>query len=334
MLLFVFAAAAGLLPASQCHFAAEINHAEAMMKVGRFEEAMTLLRQVQAAQPGCDPEEYHLFAIAAVNGRQNTLALDSIEKGIREFPAFVPLQEYYVSLLARLSSRDQAVQSLERALAISPQSVVYKKELGRTLLSRDPESARAGDLLSAVVNAAPFDAAARCLYAEWLFSAHRTQEAQEQVRFALAHLPRNASEQIDVYRTEASFAEEAGDAARARIAYRKAIGLNRSLAKPAVLAEWEFAQFLMRQSEDAEASGVLINLLKRRPEFGPAHFALAGIRARAGDYQEAFQEASAALQCKPPLTEQRKIHVFLSKTYHLAGREDEARVQEGWVERH
>lgn len=303
------------------------------MKAGDFQQAIADLRHIAEAAPACDPDQYHLLAVAWLNLKSNENALAAAEQGIRVFPRSMPLQQYYVSLLSAASSGQDAAARLERALALSPESVVYRKALGEVLLNLNPESERAGSLLSEAVRAAPHDVESRGNYAKWLCTIHREEEAVRQLDKALEDGPAG-DVQVNIYRLKAAAEDRLDQVEAAQSAYQKAIELNRLRPKPGYAAELEYAEFLMRRSQDAQAKDVLRALLAHAPEVGLAHFDMARILAHANQFGSAIQEAGIALQYAPGIAEQKPIHVFLIRTLHAAGRDSEARAHEEWVASH
>ena len=67
------------------------------------------------------------------------------------------------------------------------------------------------------------------------------------------------------------------------------------------------------------------------PRFGPAYFAQAKLFARAGDNAAAAAAARTALELAPGVDEQKPLHAFLSRIYHLMGDEAAAREHEQWI---
>jgi len=324
----------GLLwPAANCRFAKELDDAERLMKAGDFQLAIGELRHIAQAAPACDPDEYHLLAVAWLNLKSNENAIAAAEQGIRVFPRSIPLQRYYVSLLSAASAGQDAAARLERALALSPESVVYRRALGEVLLDLNPESDRAGSLLSEAVRLAPHDVESRGNYAKWLCTMHREVEAVRQLDKALADRPAG-DVQVNIYRLKAAAEDRLDHVEAARSAYEKAIELNRLRPKPGYAAELEYAEFWMRRSEDERAKGVLRSLLAHAPEVGLAHFDMARILAHTNEFDSAIQEAGIALQCAAGTPEQKPIRLFLIRTLHAAGRDAEARAHEEWVASH
>jgi tetratricopeptide (TPR) repeat protein len=303
------------------------------MKAGEFRQAIAELRQVAEAAPACDPDQYHLLAVAWLNLKSNENALAAAEQGIRVFPNSVPLQQYYVSLLSVVSSKQDAAMRLERALAMTPESVVYQRALGVVLLDLNPESERAGSLLSGAIRGSPHDVESRCYYAKWLCTMHREADAVRQLDQALEDRPDREVE-ANIYRLKAVAEDRLNHVDAARSAYEKAIELNRLAPKPGYAAELEYAEFWMRRSQDQRAKEVLRALLAHAPDLGLAHFDLARILAHANDFNAAIQEAGIALQYAPGIAEQKPIRILLIRTLHAAGRDEEAHVHQEWVDAH
>jgi len=325
---------AGPAQAAECRLAPDLERARRMIKAGLNQNAVDVLQRVEAVSPKCDPDQYLLLAAAWSNLKLAPRALDAAERGTQAFPAFLPMSEYYVALLATSATPAEALPRLERALKRAPDRTRYQKALGKALLELSPESARAGALLSDVVLKAPKDVEARCLYAQWLVSARREEEALRQLAIALPETERGTIVQVSIYRLRASAEEGLNRFDAARESLLKAVELNRRSATPTPYPQWELAQFFVRRADDEAARTALDQLLAESPSFGPARFALARILARSGELLRAIAEAHVALERAPRVAEQKPIRAFLSKTCHAAGLEQEARVHEEWIQAH
>jgi len=325
---------AGPAQAAECRLAPDLERAKRMIKAGLNQNAVDVLQRVEAVSPKCDPDQYLLLAAAWSNLKSAPQALDAAERGTQAFPAFLPMSEYYVALLATSATPAEALPRLERALKRAPDRTCYQKALGKALLELSPESERAGVLLSAVVLKTPKDVEARCLYAQWLVSARHEEEALRQLDVALPETEQGSIVQVSIYRLRASAEEGLNRFDAARESLLKAVELNRRSTTPTLYPQWELAQFLVRRADDQAARTALDQLLAESPSFGPARFALARILAHAGEWKRAIDEAHVALERAPGVAEQKPIRAFLSKTCHAAGLEQEARVHEEWIRAH
>ncbi len=323
-----------LFASSECPVSKDLHAAEQLMKAGEFREAIALLSRAESAAPGCDPEQYHLLAIALLNAGENSQARETVERGLRAFPGSAPLQTYYVSVLSFTCSREEMSARLQKVIAADPGAHVLEAALGRTLFDLDPESERAGALLATAVRDSPRDVESRCYYAHWLCIAHREREAAALLDSAIEDAPPNPDLQVNIYRLKAIAEDRLDREDVADFAYRKAIEWNGRRSKPSYSPELEYAEFLMRRSRDASAAQVLRSLIAREPHLGPARFDLARVLAHENDYDAAIREATAALGDAPEVTEQKPIHVFLSRMLHSVGRDDQARAHEEWVASH
>jgi tetratricopeptide (TPR) repeat protein len=325
---------AGPSQAAQCRLAPDLERAKRMIKAGLCQNALDVLQHVEAVSPKCDPDQYLLLAAAWSNLKSAPQALDAAERGTQAFPAFLPMSEYYVALLATSATPVEALPRMERALRRAPDRTCYQKALGKALLELSPESDRAGVLLSQVVLKTPKDVEARCLYAQWLVSARREEEALRQLDIALPETEPGTNVQVSIYRLRASAEEGLNRFEAARESLLKAVELNRGSVTPTLYPRWELAQFLVRRADEGAARKELDQLLAESPSFGPARFALARILVHAGEWKRAIDEAHIALERAPGVAEQKPIRAFLSKTCHAAGLEQEARVHEEWIQSH
>lgn len=327
------AALGPLWPATACRFANRLDNAERLMRAGEFAQALSELRQITASAPACDPDQYHLLAVAWLNLKSNENALAAAERGLHVFPESVPLQQYYVSLLAAASPKTEVAARLDRQLALTPKSPVYQKALAVVLLDQDPESQRAGRLLAKALQGAPHDIESRCYYAKWLCTTHREQEAVRHLDQALEDGPTDEIQE-SIYRLKAAAEDRLNHVDAAQAAYEKAVELDRRRPHAGYAAELEYAEFWMRRSEDRQAERVLRGLLAHAPRVGLAHFDLARILGHANQFEGAIQEATMALSYAPGAAEQRPIRAFLIRTMHAAGRDEEARMHEEWMAAH
>lgn len=74
-------------------------------------------------------------------------------------------------------------------------------------------------------------------------------------------------------------------------------------------------------------------ILKYAPDFGPAHFERAKRFARERRPEEALASGKLALERLGGDNERlRAVHAFMAKTYFAAGRPEEAKPHEDWIQ--
>src|SRR5208283_5384718 len=261
-------------------------------------------------------------------------ALDAADRGLRAFPRSVPFEDYYVALVAAALPPAERRSAFEHALTLAPNGGPLLKALGRIELRLDREGASAGDLLSRAIQAMPRDVEARCYRAQWLLAANRVEEASQLLATAYDLSTPSSPDRVSVLRLRAAAADSQNEDTAARQAYAEAIGIERALPEHPIYAQWEYAQYLIRRDQAAEARELLERILRGAPRFGPAYFAQAKLFARAGDNAAAVAAAGTALDLAPGLDEQKPLHAFLSRIYHLMGDEAAAREHEQWINAH
>ena len=319
------------LKAAPCPLVSNVDRAERLIRAGLFRNAIDLLEATAARSPACDPDQYRLLAVAWLNLQEPQRALDAADRGLYAFPRSVPLEDYYVTLVAAALPPAGRRGAFEHALTLAPDGGPLLKALGRIELEYDREGARAGELLGRAVKAMPSDVEAHCYRAQWLLAANRVEEALQLLATAYALSRPLSPDRVSVLRLRAAAADSQNDDTAARQAYAKAIDIERALPEHPIYAQWEYAQYLIRRDQAAEARELLERILRGAPRFGPAYFAQAKLFARAGDNAAAAAAARTALELAPGVDEQKPLHAFLSRIYHLMGDEAAAREHEQWI---
>ncbi|MGO9242743.1 MAG: tetratricopeptide repeat protein [Bryobacteraceae bacterium] len=317
-----------------CPLVSNINRAERLIHAGLFRNAIDLLEATAARLPACDSDQYRLLAAAWLNLHEPQRALDAADRGLRAFPRSVPLEEYYVTLVAAALLPAERRGAFEHALTLAPNGGPLLKALGRIELELDREGVRAGELLGRAVQAMPRDVEARCYRAEWLLAASREEEALRLLATAYVLSRPLSPDRVSVLRLRAAAADSQNNDTAAGQAYAEAIEIERALPGHPIYAQWEYEQYLLRRDQAAEARELLERIMRDAPRFGPAYFAQAKLFARAGDNAAAVAAARTALELAPGVDEQMPLHAFLSRIYHLMGDEAAAREHEQWINAH
>jgi tetratricopeptide (TPR) repeat protein len=313
---------------------ADVERAERFLKAGLFRNAIDLLETTAARAPACAPDQYRLLADAWLNLHEPQRALAAANRGLRAFPRFAPIEDYYVALVVTALPPAERRGALDRALALAPDCGPLLKALGRMELELNPEGARAGELLDRAVKAMPRDVEALCYRAEWLKVGGQRNEALKLLATAYALSKPLTPDRVSVLRLRGALADSQNDDAATRRAYVEAIGIERALPGRPIRAQWDYAQNLVRRGQAVEARELLERILRAAPRFGPAYFAEAKLLARDGDNASAVAAAIAALNLAAGIDEERPLHAFLSRTYHLLGDETAAREHEQWINAH
>ncbi len=125
------------------------------------------------------------------------------------------------------------------------------------------------------------------------------------------------------------------ETAKAELEYQKAIELDRKLTPFEPVVFMQYAKFLDFVQRADESQKVIAELLRRAPAYGQAHLGRAQFLSDHDKFEEALAEGELALKyAGPSLEDQREAHMFLAKTYHALGREDEAKPHQEWVKAH
>ena len=245
--------------------------------------------------------------------------------------------EPYLTLIdcrLKLDQKEKALEAAERGIKRYPTSGPLMKAAGAMILQQNSSSERAGELLERASKAMPRDPGAHYVYGLWALMNHHEEIAIAAEQRALALSPAD-----DLKVQALTFIGLADDALkrpqRAEAAFRAALELNRKLPNPNPSAELEYVMFLTRQSRQGEAQGLIDEILKFAPGFGPAHLERAKYLSAQGDLESALAEARIALdQAGSDSKSLRAAHAFLARTCFALGRMDEAEAHQRWIESH
>lgn len=237
--------------------------------------------------------------------------------------------EVYVKLARvrlELGDDQQGLRIAERGLEANPKAPELLKLLGQILFRKDPSERRSGDLFHDAVEVDPTDAEAHYLYGEWACTNNLEELCLEELNRAAA-LPTSGDQaKMQIYTFIAMAENRLNHTSRADAAFRKALEFNWSLRSPSPDSLFEYIKFLVTESRDAEAQALITKLLRLAPRYGPAYLERAKHLSQLGQLERAAKDAETALQYagddKP---QQRAAHIFLAKTYHALGREQQAK---------
>lgn len=209
-----------------------------------------------------------------------------------------------------------------------------KKRLGQLLLKTNPEDGRAEQLLAQAAQAQPRDAEAHYLYGQWACLNNRQELCLIELKKALALAPSNHLAQMQIYTMIAVAEDQSNRPHPAESAFLKAQQYNRLLPAPDPLATFQYVKFLTSHSREEEAQRVLLELLRRTPDYGPALFERAKYLLKKGQSEEAISEGEKALKSSGNDAAQlRAIHAFLAKTYFALGRDAQAEAHQRAIEK-
>jgi Tfp pilus assembly protein PilF len=126
---------------------------------------------------------------------------------------------------------------------------------------------------------------------------------------------------------------EEADGARAAFQRANEINVRQTAYDP--IASFQYVQFLTRYGDDSAAREIVDQILKRVPQFGPAHLEKAKYYDRSGDPARAISEAKLALSSQGnDVNSERAAHTLLARCYSIIGNVEEAANEQQWIEAH
>jgi len=280
------------------------------------------------------PEAFLMLAACHFNLGEKDKAVDALKRGIAAYPAAPSLAEQYVVLLPTAVGKDEVKSRLTGQLRRQPQSAIYRKALARLALDLEPSGAETERILAETIKLLPRDSEAHFLYGQWACLNKRHALCIAELKKALVLAPMNNQARMQSYTLMAMAEDELGRAAPAEEAFRKALAANRRLAQPSPHAAIRFVEFLAQRNRDEEAQRLVDEILKHVPNFGPAWFTRAKYLARRQRFDKAIEAGEFALKyADGNAAHLLSLHAFMAKTYFAAGRSDDARVHQDWIEK-
>jgi len=350
---FLLVMAAGLVWAQQgsgCLAGARPGEVEGMLSRGEFAQAAQMLERALAKGGSCDAETWLMLAVSYQNLGKGDRAFSACARGLKFFPKSERLQEYYGAVVVEGRSRAEALARLEEAVRAQPDAAPLRKTLGRLLFDPPTDDPKAGEHLAAAARLRPKDPEARYFHGLWActkaaawadLAGRRLPVVQESYELCLRELaqaltltpPGNDQAVMQIHANIGSAEEALGRTDNARQAFRKALEANRRLSTPNPAVALEYARFLLRGSENAEAKAILNEILASDQRNAPARFERARVALDEGMTELAIEDARLALRdAQQDTALLRRIHSFLARTYHETGREDEADRHRRWFE--
>ena len=144
--------AASILRTAKTDRAALLVHAHALLGQQRASEAVAPLEK--AILRGSDPELETLLGAALCESRRGADGIAQLRKTAARRPPFLPAFQELAGRLAKSAELTEAIKVIEDALALAPDSVDLKLDLGRLCLQAN-DRARARANLVAAREAAP-----------------------------------------------------------------------------------------------------------------------------------------------------------------------------------
>jgi predicted Zn-dependent protease len=292
-----------------------------LMDRGNYREAAAALDDIEARTTAADPAIYRMLIRAYLHLNQADKALGACERGMRAQPS-AGLENAYVALLRNTRPRDQVEKTLIDALNANPQSPVFQKAVARMLYEDNPQDERAGAMLASAARLIPDDAEVHFFFGQWLCLNQREPACIQELNTAIAKTDGdNPDAMAQIWSMLATAHANMGQYEEAGAAWEQARRANGSLKQPSAWLDVQYAQYLRQLGRLDEADSSLRKVLRRYPDFEPAHFEAAEVALRRNDAETATREAGRALAC-PGVDhrERQNIHYFLSTLYAHTGR--------------
>jgi tetratricopeptide (TPR) repeat protein len=307
--------------------------AESYLKQQNYAKAIEALDLVFRLQPRPDANAYLMLAACHSHLGAKEKAIEAIERGSAAYPASVKIAEYHAALLEEAIDAEMVKARLRERIRQQPRVTPYHKALARLLLRTEPSTPATAQTLKQLRATLPLDAEARYLYGQWAcLNAHHELCVSELGR-TLKLAPVNATAYMQIYTLIALAEVELNRPARAQDAFRRALTANRRLDRFNPLAAHKFVEFLSRQNREAEAQRIVDEILKAAPQFAPARLERANWLAKKRQFEIALTEANLALKHAGEDRELlRAAHALLARTYFAAGRPEEAKPHQQWIE--
>jgi tetratricopeptide (TPR) repeat protein len=305
--------------------------AESYIRRQNFAKALEALDLVFKVNPKPPAGAYLMLASCQFNLGAKEKAADALERGVTAYPSAAGLAQEYVALLPTALSKETVRARLEERLKRQPGHPIYTKALARLAIEQDPAGAE--NTLAETARLLPRDPEAHFLYGQWACLNNRHELCVIELKKSLLLAPPNEQARMQIYTLTAMAEEELGRTAAAEASFRRALAANRKLAEQSPHATQRFVEFLAQRNRDQEAQPLVDEILKYAPNFGPAHFERAKWLARQRRLDDALAAGQRALENLNGQTEAlRAVHAFMAKTFFAAGRPDEAKVHEDWIQ--
>jgi tetratricopeptide (TPR) repeat protein len=229
----------------------------------------------------------------------------------------------------------KAVDTLRMGLRIYPAAPTLERMLGEILFRQKYDSTEAGTLLAHAAKAMARDPEAKHYYAQWAYLNARDRICTLQEREALALPGLNDLALLQMYTLWGLCESRLEEADNARAAFEHANDINERQQSYDPVAAFQYIQFLTRYNDEARALQIVDEVIRRIPEFGPAHLEKAKYFDRSRQPARAIEEARAALASRGnDLNSERAAHALLAKCDSLLGRTDDAAREQQWIESH
>jgi tetratricopeptide (TPR) repeat protein len=144
--------AAGILKADRADRMAVLILAHALMAQNRHAEAIAPLEK--AVRRDVDPEMETLFGAILCGSRRAPDGIEQLRRTAARRPPYLPAFQELAGQLAKAGQLSEAISTIESGIALAPDSIDLKVDLGRLLLENN-DRAKACGILRAARDAAP-----------------------------------------------------------------------------------------------------------------------------------------------------------------------------------
>ena len=142
----------GLLKSNRTDRSAVLILAHALIGQNRHVEAIMPLERVM--RRNSDAEIETLLGAVLCGARRSSDGIDQLRRTAARRPPYLPAFQELAGQLSRAGQLNEAIRTIEDALALAPDSIDLKLDLGRLLLE-DNDRARARETLTVARDAAP-----------------------------------------------------------------------------------------------------------------------------------------------------------------------------------
>jgi tetratricopeptide (TPR) repeat protein len=299
---------------------------------GNPSAAVALLSPLLQRQPPPPPEVFVLAAGSGSRAGDAAFAERACALGLRLYLNSDEIEQRCLRIVSV-----SFVRGLEASLHGSAEDVPVLILLGRLMTdlaetADAPIRERGLKLLEKAVALSPSDAAVLYNLGRCLRVLARPEEAIPILERALAAHP-NEELQALIYTQIALTEQYLQHDTRAENAFRRAIELNRRLARHLPEPAFSFYTFLVALNKEQDAAAVLDEILRWDPAFLPARMRRARKLAEAGRPEEAAEQAEVVARNAGPDDQEllRAAHILLLQLCTKLGRTEEAARHQAWL---
>jgi tetratricopeptide (TPR) repeat protein len=309
-------------------------------QTGQPDEAIVFLTKYLAMQPRSGDGHAALGALLLQQGRQEE-ARQELRRAVEIDPELSEAQRLLNEVLPRAGQTDVAQVDVAPPQATPtpnppPDSESPAQMMARAaqLLSRDPVGLQAQiePLVRKAASARPLDPEAHYLYGQWACLNGRHDVSIRELNKALELTRNNDRARMLAHAYLALTYAGSREASKADLEYRQALELDRKLAVFEPLVFLDYVKFLESEDRELESQKLVAELLRRAPQFGPAHLERAQFLYAQDKLEDALAEGRTALTYAGQDAQvQRRAHIFLAKVCHGLGRKQEASLHQAWI---